>query len=163
MANGKNIVLISFGSGESYPISMLHSVMKSITTNKGGIPSSIHVIHSTKNETSDTFQLDETIKQLTNIAKAYDVNISYDKYYTQNNYTQDNHIKDNIIYHEGRISEESFAGILDSNSYFICGPRTASNNTHEILNKLGIIDENIHIEEFSVSAELSGCCLLPTE
>ncbi|HJD61729.1 MAG TPA: hypothetical protein LFV90_06315 [Rickettsia endosymbiont of Columbicola hoogstraali] len=60
----KDLVLISGGSGESHSISIINEMI-----NKKDIPfpPSIHVIHSTKNENSDTFQLDEVINVVNHI------------------------------------------------------------------------------------------------
>ncbi|MCC8406885.1 MAG: hypothetical protein LN560_04690 [Rickettsia endosymbiont of Sceptobius lativentris] len=146
--NNKDLVLISGGSGESHSISRINSI-----TNEENVKLSavIHIIHSTKNKNSDTFQLDAAVKKLTDIAAICDTEIHYDKFYTQDSYNNINE-NDNIHYHTGRIAEEFLLGMLKGKTYEICGPHSFNNHVQHILEeKMGVMYTQIHIEEFCSS------------
>ena len=57
--NNKDLVLINGWSGASHSISRINSI-----TNEENVklPAVMHIIHSTRNKNSDTFQLDAAVK-----------------------------------------------------------------------------------------------------
>lgn len=139
----KDLVLISGGSGESHSISIINEII-----NKKDIPfpQSIHVIHSTKSENSDTFQLDEVI----NVAKSHNINVSHHKHYT---------------HCSGRMTKESLSDILENHDshYEVCTSSSFSTAIQQTLKGWGVEDVNIHIEGFgsipeTLDSALIGVC-----
>ncbi|WP_016917542.1 ferredoxin reductase domain-containing protein [Rickettsia honei] len=98
----------------------------------------MHIIHSTRNKNSDTFQLDAAVKKLTDMAAICDTEIHYDKFYTQDSYNNINE-NDNIHYHTGRIAEEFLLGLLKGETDEICGPHSFNDHVQHILEaKMGV-------------------------
>ncbi|WP_419235232.1 hypothetical protein [Rickettsia endosymbiont of Nabis limbatus] len=136
----KDLVLISGGSGESHSISIINEIIS-----KKDIPFQqyIHVIHSTKNENSDTFQLDEVI----NIAKSHNINVSYHKHYT---------------HHSGRMTKKSLSDILENHDshYEVCTSSSFSTAIQQTLKGWGVEDFDIHIEGFGSIPEAFDSALI---
>lgn len=153
--SNKNLVLISGGSGESYSISIINNILDEKNIE---LPPLIHIIHSTRNEKSDTFELDTAIKQL--IDKVPNVRVSYNKYYTKGNGDTNN---DNIHYHNDRMNKESLnenLGNNHDNNYKICASSFFSADIQQILKEWGVADNNIHIEGFGSVPEISDLSLV---
>ena len=147
------LVLISGGSGESNSIAVMQAIKESIKNGQSDkLPSSIHIIHSTQGENSDTHQLDLPVEQLRDLG----LKVSYDKYYTQDSYSKNNTI------HIGRINEKSLNSILDNhnNNYEICASLSFSANLQQILKGWGVAEDNIHIDGFGPSQEVFDSYLI---